>query len=130
MRPGDWIQLGSLLVAAIGLRYLVRYVEYTKRIAEEAVNQTEASFKPAIIALPGQSTDADSKLRNIGRGPALDVEWRITGTDHKGYFGCIDAGSEPVEMRSSDLAELVIGALKSPSKNDCCNRVLLQKHLR
>src|ERR1700739_1743386 len=110
MRLGDLIQLGSLIVAAIGLYYLIRYVEYTRQISGEAVNQTEASFKPAIIALPGHSTEADSKLRNIGRGPALDVEWRITGTNHKGRFGCIEAGSAPLEMRPSNLRELVIGA--------------------
>jgi hypothetical protein len=118
LSAANLIALGSLIVAAIGLRYLVRYVEFTRRISEEAVNQTEASFKPAVIAIPGASTDAHSKLRNVGKGPAMDVEWRITNTSQKGRLSCIEAGKDSPEMQPSNLEALVIGALKSPSKND------------
>jgi hypothetical protein len=74
LSAANLIAVGSLIVAAIGLYFLVRYVGYTKKIAQEAVRQTEASFKPAVIAIPGASTDAHSKLRNVGKGPAMDVE--------------------------------------------------------
>jgi hypothetical protein len=116
--PGNWIALGSLIVAAVGLYYLVRYVEYTKRISEEAGHQTEASFKPAIIAIPGGSTDANCRLRNVGKGPAMDVEWRITGTNQKGRFSCIEATTASEEMHTSNLKTLVNGALQSANKED------------
>jgi hypothetical protein len=112
------IALGSLVVSAVSLYYLVKYVGYTKGISVEAVRQTEASSKPVIIAIPGAGKDDHSKLRNVGKGPALDVEWRITNTDHKGPFSCIEADNDSPEMIPSNLEELVVAATKSPSGND------------
>jgi hypothetical protein len=45
------IQLVSLLVAALGLWFLVKYVGYTSTIAQQSVFQTEATSKPAVIAI-------------------------------------------------------------------------------
>ncbi len=95
-------QFVSLFVSVVGLCFLWRYVYYTKKIAEQAVTQTEASFKPAIIAILGKRPNAFS-LRNIGKGPALDVEWAVTGTERQGKISYIEAGNagealpEPVE---------------------------------
>lgn len=108
----DLIQLGSLIVAAVGLCYLVKYVAYTRKIAEQAVAQTEASFKPAVAAVYVRS-DSTLSLRNIGKGPALDVEWTITGTNKHARIPHIEAGNSfplPVPVPDKRLAE---GALKS-----------------
>jgi hypothetical protein len=104
--PEPIIQLGSLVVAAIGLVYLVKYVRHTKEIAEQSVIQTEATFKPAVIAVHGDDTQASARLRNIGNGPALDVEWTITGADTAGKFACIEVGDESDPVPSSGLANL------------------------
>lgn len=111
------IALGSLVVGIVGLYFLVKYVGYTNQIATEARNQTEASFKPALIPIPGANTEADCSLKNIGKGPALNVEWEITGTSQKGSFGYIEAGGV-VEMHPSNFFMLTVGAMKSQSKND------------
>lgn len=115
---GDWIQLGSLIIAALGLCFLVKYVGYTRVISQEATGQTETAFKPAVIALPGESTDENCKLRNVGKGPAMDVEWQITGTNRKGRFSCIEAGTHSEEMHTSNLKTLANGALQSPNQNE------------
>jgi len=118
LSAANLIALCSLIVAAIGLYFLVKYVGYTRRISEEAVRQTEASFKPAIIAISNARGDIDCWLRNVGKGPAMDVEWQVTGTNQKGHFSCVEAGNDSPQMHPSNLAALVNAALKSPSKND------------
>ena len=118
MSAANLIALGSLVVGAVGLYFLVKYVGYTNQIATEARNQTEASFKPAIIAIASRSTDGQSKLRNVGKGPAMDVEWQIAHTSYNGRFSCIEAGNDSPEMHPSNLAALATGALKSPGKED------------
>jgi hypothetical protein len=100
------IQLGSLIVAVVGLVYLVRYVAYTKTIAEQAIIQSEAVFKPAIIAVHGGDIKAAPGLRNIGNGPALDVEWEITGTDKRGKIACLEVGTEEFLPLSSGVLPL------------------------
>lgn len=113
MRATDWIQLGSLIVAAIGLRYLIKYVAYTRQIAEQSVLQTEANSKPAIIAISGGSMDASPRLRNIGKGPALDVEWEVIGTNAKGKVDYVEPGHESDHLHGIQGAKtLVNGALK------------------
>jgi hypothetical protein len=118
LSAANLIALGSLVVGAVGLYFLVQYVGYTRRISEEAVRQTEASFKPAIIAIPTERGDKDCTLRNVGKGPAMDVEWQIMGTNQKGRFSCVEAGADSPPMHPSNLEALVNAALKSPSKND------------
>jgi hypothetical protein len=118
LSPGDWFQLGSVIVAAVGLYFLVKYVGYTRAISQEATRQTETAFKPAIIAIHGATTDAHGKLRNVGNGPAMDVEWQITNTKHRGRFSCIEAGSYSEEMKPSNLKALTNGALQSPNQNE------------
>jgi|ERR1039458_2171185 hypothetical protein len=114
MTLADWIQLGSLIVSVVGLVFLVKYVCYTRKIAEQTVTQTEASFKPAIIAIGGEHTNAPLGLRNIGKGPALEVEWAITGTEKHGKISYIEAGNAcealPVPAGTKSLFE---GATKS-----------------
>jgi len=88
----EWIQLGSLVVAAVGLIFLIKYVEYTKDIAE-------ATFKPAIIVVQGGSLDAPPHLRNIGKGPALDIEWEISGTGKTGKMACLEVQTDSPELR-------------------------------
>ena len=118
MSPGDWFQLGSLIVAAVGLYFLVKYVGYTRAIAQEATRQTETAFKPAIIVLRAANTEAHARLRNVGNGPAMDVEWQITNTKYKGRFSCLEAGTDSEEMHPSNLKALTNGAMQSPSQNE------------
>jgi len=129
--PGEWIQLGALIVAAIGLYFLVKYVGYTRVISQEATRQTETAFKPAVIAIQGALTDAHGRLRNVGNGPAMDVEWQITNTKHRGHFSCIEAGTDSAEMHPSNLKALINGAMQSPSQNEvaimCCYKSISGK---
>jgi hypothetical protein len=113
LSAANLIALGSLVVGAFGLYFLVRYVGYTKQIAQEAVSQSEAGFKPALIAISGGSTGANCKLRNVGKGPALDVEWHITGSQQKGLFSCIEASINSGEMVHSNDHTLVNAALQN-----------------
>jgi hypothetical protein len=76
----NWLQGGQLVLAVITLIYLVRYVRYTKKIADHTVIQAEATFKPAIIAVQHGIVTTPPQLKNIGKGPALDIQWTLTGT--------------------------------------------------
>ena len=118
LSPGEWFQLGSLIVAALSLFFLVKYVRYTRLISQEATRQTETAFKPAIIAIHGATTDTNGRLRNVGNGPAIDVEWQITNTKHKGRFSCLEAGTDSEEMHPSNLKAFTNGAMQSPSQNE------------
>jgi hypothetical protein len=102
----ECIQLGSLIVAVVGLVYLVRYVNYTKTIAEQSIIQSEAVFKPAVIAVHEGDLTAAPWLRNIGNGPALDVDWEITGTDKRGKIACLEVGTKEVLPLLSGVAPL------------------------
>jgi hypothetical protein len=113
MTSADWIQVGSLIVSVVGLVFLVKYVGYTRKIAEQTVTQTEASFKPAIIAIGAEGTDAPPSLRNIGKGPALDVEWAITGTKKHGKIPYIEARNTSEPLPVSGAKSLFEGASKS-----------------
>ena len=109
MNASAWIQLCSLVVAAIGLSYLIQYVHHTKTIAEQTVVQSEAAFKPAIIATQEGVITTPPRLRNIGKGPALDVEWELAGTKKKGKIPCIEAGS----ASAADALNVNLHALQS-----------------
>ena len=87
MCVANLLQLGSLVVAFIGLLFLIVYVYYTKKIAE-------ATLKPAIVAIQGASMDATPHLRNIGNGPAMDVEWEILDSNIRGTLPFIEAGKD------------------------------------
>jgi hypothetical protein len=112
MTPADWIQLGSLIVAGVGLTYLVKYVGYTKEIALQAGLQTEATFKPAIVAIHGGSTDEPPGLRNIGKGPAVDVDWSISDTDRKGKISYLEPCHE-TRLPVKGAMSLYVAATKS-----------------
>ncbi|HKH98341.1 MAG TPA: hypothetical protein VJ999_04470 [Candidatus Sulfotelmatobacter sp.] len=84
----DWIQLA---VGMAGLVSLIIYVIYTKRIAE-------ATFKPAIIAVNGNGAEAFPHLRNVGKGPAFDIEWVVTGVNETGKITCIEVDKDSEEL--------------------------------
>jgi hypothetical protein len=107
-----YIQLGSLIVAMIGLVFLVQYVRYTKKIAEQAVFQTEATSRPAVIAIHTGTITTPPRLRNIGNGPALDVAWAISGTKKAGTISYIEASKESDPL-NVDLNALEHGAVSS-----------------
>jgi hypothetical protein len=112
MDPQLGIQLGSLIVTAVGLWFLVRYVRYTKKIAEQAVFQTEATSKPAVIAVHRGTINDLPRLRNLGTGPALDVEWAVSGTKKAGRISYIE-GSEESDGLNVGLNTLEHGAVES-----------------
>ena len=107
------IQLGSLIVSVVGLWLLWRYVLYTKKIAEQAVFQTEASSKPAVIAIHTGTINNPPRLRNIGTGPALDVEWTVSGTNKVGKIPNIEAKEESDASWNVNLHTLESGAVMS-----------------
>ncbi|MGA9042718.1 MAG: hypothetical protein WB421_19455 [Terriglobales bacterium] len=102
LTPSEWIQLGSLTVAAVGLVFLIKYVRYTNVIAE-------ATFKPAIIAIHEGVITKPPELRNVGNGPALEVKWEMPQAKKKGEISCIEPrkdSKEPYFLDSIDLQKL------------------------
>src|SRR5437870_143274 len=104
MAPTAWIQLGSLIVSAFALVYLIKYAGYTKAIAE-------GTLKPAVIATQTGIITNPPQLRNIGSGPALDVEWTL-GTKKSVKISYIEPGhdSDPLTV---DLQKLEPAAVQS-----------------
>jgi hypothetical protein len=112
----EWIQLGTLVVAALSLAvagaalfYLIRYAGYTREIAE-------ANFKPAIIAIIQALSQHHHAYANVGNGAALDLDWTITDTKKHGQISCIEAGkeSEPlnVDLHALEHRAVMSGANK------------------
>lgn len=105
-----WLQLVSLIVSIFTLVFLVAYVYYTKQIAE-------ATNKPAVIAVQGASIDATPHFRNIGHGPALDVEWEIPNSGIRGKVACIEAGKDSEPLASFPLDRTLVDAAMKANAN-------------
>lgn len=92
----------SLLVSVVTLVFLVSYVRATRRIASASLEQVEASFRPAIAVESGPGgISASPLLKNIGKGPAMEIEWSIPNSVFKGKISFL----EPTIARSLQLAE-------------------------
>jgi hypothetical protein len=73
------IQLASLAISAVTLAFLIKYVRATEIIAKQSIQQVEATFRPAIVAVEGsRGLDDLPRLVNIGQGPAIEVEWYLS----------------------------------------------------
>jgi hypothetical protein len=72
------IQFASLTISALTLYYLIKYVQATDIIARQSVQQVEAAFRPALVALVPLSVDDSPKIVNIGNGPAMEIEWHLS----------------------------------------------------
>jgi hypothetical protein len=70
----------SLLVSVATLIYLIKYVHATNTIAAQSIRQAEATFRPALVCVPGRNMDNGPELVNIGKGPALEIEWTYRTT--------------------------------------------------
>jgi hypothetical protein len=104
MSHADWFQFWSLILAALTLLYLIKYVRYTKVIAE-------ATSKPVVIAIRAGVITNPPRLRNIGNGPALDLEWAVSGTKKAGKLSYLEPNNEyPLEV---NLHALESGAVIS-----------------
>ena len=105
----NWIAFGSLVVAIVALRYLVIYVKATESIARQSIEQVEATFRPAIVAVPGSSTDHNPGLVNIGNGPALVVHWSIPNTTKSGavsYLRPLQPGQQAYTLEIGGMKPL------------------------
>jgi hypothetical protein len=87
MSHADWFQVGSLILAGVTLWYLIKYVRYTEMIAE-------ATSKPVVIAIRSGVITVPPRLRNIGNGPALDIEWSVSGTKKAGKVSYLQPNTE------------------------------------
>ena len=88
---GILIQLASLAISAVTLAFLVKYVRSTEIIARQSVQQVESTFRPAIVAQAGRAVDDAPSLINIGKGPAIEVEWSVsTRPDMYGTIPCLE----------------------------------------
>ena len=112
MTTTEWIQLGSLILAVFTFAYLIKYVDYTKQIAE-------ATSKPVIIAIRNGVVTNPPRLRNIGSGPALDVEWSVSGTKKAGKISYIEANKE------SDALDVNLHALEFDAVRSGANKVTI-----
>ena len=98
------IQLASLTISALTLAYLIKYVRATDIIAQQSVQQVEATFRPAIVAFadPRGGLDDVPKLVNIGNGPAMEIEWFLSSLQHiKGTIPYLEtARPEPCHLQA------------------------------
>ena len=116
MTSSEWIQLGSLILAAVTLAYLIKYAGYTKVIAE-------ATSKPAVIATRTGVITNPPRLRNIGSGPALDVEWSLSGTKKAGKISYIEPKTEhPLDVNLHALQHGALIAGTNEVAIICCYR--------
>jgi hypothetical protein len=121
MTASELFQLCSLIVAVIGLVLLYQYVRHTETIAKQTVAQSEAAFKPAIIATQEGVITTPPRLRNIGKGPALDVEWEMTSSKKKGKIPCIEAGT----YSAADALNVNLNALENAAVMSSGNKVAI-----
>ena len=98
------IQLASLTISAVTLVYLIKYVSATDIIARQSVQQVEATFRPAIVAItdPRDGLDGVPKLVNIGKGPAMEIEWFLSSLQNiKGTISYLETTRpEPYDLRA------------------------------
>ncbi len=71
-----WIPLVNVIVLAVTAYWIVQSTEETRRIREDAYQQRIDSFRPIVTFEVVNSYKL--ALRNIGKGPALDAELRIS----------------------------------------------------
>jgi hypothetical protein len=64
------IQIIALVISALTFAYLIEYVEATEIIARQSFQQVEATFRPALVCVPGPS---------VKDGPTLGEHWNGTG---------------------------------------------------
>ncbi|MGA8500418.1 MAG: hypothetical protein WB683_02635 [Candidatus Sulfotelmatobacter sp.] len=87
----NYISAASLLVSALTLVFLIIYVRATGKIAKASVEQVEASFRPAIVAQSeSSSVAAFPLLKNIGKGPAMQIEWSIPNSVFHGKIAYLE----------------------------------------
>jgi hypothetical protein len=73
-----WIPLANVIVLAITAYWIVQSTEETRRIREDAYQQRIDSFRPIVTFEVADADDYKLALKNIGKGPALDAELRIS----------------------------------------------------
>jgi len=112
MAPTEWSQLGSLVLAGFTLGFLIKYVGSTNLIAG-------ATSKPVIIAIRSGVITNPPRLRNIGSGPALDVEWSVSGTKKAGKISYIEPNKE------SDALDVNLHALEFDAVRSGANKVTI-----
>lgn len=81
---GALASLAQVLVLIVTAVFVYHYLQETKKLRLAAQSQAEATFRPAIIATGGNSTESSPRLENIGYGPAMELEWALLDSDMKG----------------------------------------------
>lgn len=109
------IQFGALVVSALALCYLIKYVGYTKTISQHSIRQTEASFKPAIIVIHDNSLEHPPQLRNVGNGTALQVTWRLLNGNHSGVLSYLEAAKDSGPLELPGIRPLFESAIETES---------------
>ena len=71
--------------------FLVKYVRATEVIVRQSVEQVEAAFRPAIVAIVGP-INKPPLLVNVGTGTAVDIGWSIPNSNHIGSISYLQAG--------------------------------------
>jgi hypothetical protein len=91
----------SLLVSGVTLFYLIKYVHATNTIATQSIRQAEATFRPALVCVPSRNNENGPQLVNIGKGPALEIEWSYnTKTERlKDRIAYLEPGQPPCLLR-------------------------------
>jgi hypothetical protein len=92
-------QILMLAISATTLVYLIKYVRATNKIAQQSIRQVEATFRPAVVCIPGHSVENVPRLRNIGKGPAIDVHWFLD-EKHQDKIPYLEPGNEAFLLRS------------------------------
>ncbi len=98
-----WIPLANVVVLAVTAYWIVETTKETEHIREDAYQQRIDSFRPIVMFDVGD--DYRLGLRNIGKGPALNAELRISHISLNG--GLASLGN--VIARDADRSLLNLG---------------------
>ncbi|MGA8150433.1 MAG: hypothetical protein WB952_05745 [Terriglobales bacterium] len=88
-------------------------VEAAQRQVDASLEQVEAGSRPAVVAKAGPGSLAAPFLVNIGNGPAIELKWSVSNSNHAGTIPYLEAGQEYHGL--FDVKVLYNAALQTPA---------------
>lgn len=98
--------VGQVMLLALSAYFVYCYLEETKQLRISAQRQADAAFKPAIVARQVGSMDNPPTLRNIGTGPALEVEWSLLNSKLGEKIPLLEPHAEPFTLGMNGVKPL------------------------
>jgi hypothetical protein len=90
--------VGQVVLLALSAYFVYRYLQETKKLRISAQQQADAAFKPAIVARCLGSMDNPPTQRNVGTGPALEVEWSLLNSKLGDKIPLLEPHAQPFTL--------------------------------